>query len=704
MGTPENTKLCDFTTTNNNDFLCTPIAPPATTAEFFEIKPALLNLVMREQFSGVSSDDAAAHLNNFVELCEMQKYKDVDGDIIKLKLFPFSLRGRAKDWLLSLPKNSIDSWTKCKDAFIGRYYPPAKIISLRSSIMNFKQLDNEHVAQAWERMKSLVKNCPTHGLTTWMIIQTFYAGLNFSSRNLLDSAAGGTFMSITLGEATKLLDNMMINYSEWHTERAPQGKKVNSVEETSSLSDKIDAIMSMLVNDRTNVDPNNVPLASLVAQEEHVDVNFIKNNNFNNNAYRNNSSNNYRPYPYNNGNGYGNSYGNSYNNNRNTPPGLEAMLKEFISTQTAFNKSVEEKLGKIDILASKVDSLAADVDLLKSKVMPNENHHNKIVTTANAIQVRINENIRLMAELRARWDREENEKLAKEKNVAKVWTITTTSNANATHVAAPPTINNKRIGVSNVSTSNAKREKLPETAKTAETACDKTAEIFSNIGDDDPIALDYNGLNFDDCHISEVIKFLQKLAKSPNASAINLAFTKHITNALIKAREEKLKLETSIPRKLEDGWEPIIKMKVNDFDCNALCDLGASISVMPKKIYNMLDLPPLKNCYLDVNLADHSTKKPLGKVDNVRITVNNNLVPVDFVVLDIECNASCPIILGRPFLRTVGAIIDMKEGNIKYQFPLKKGMEHFPRKRMKLPFDSIIRTNYDVDTSSLDNT
>ena len=704
MATPENTKLCDFTTTNNNDFLCTPIAPPATTAEFFEIKPALLNLVMREQFSGVSSDDAAAHLNNFVELCEMQKYKDVDGDIIKLKLFPFSLRGRAKDWLLSLPKNSIDSWTKCKDAFIGRYYPPAKIISLRSSIMNFKQLDTEHVAQAWERMKSLVKNCPTHGLTTWMIIQTFYAGLNFSSRNLLDSAAGGTFMSITLGAATKLLDNIMINYSEWHTERAPQGKKVNSVEETSSLSDKIDAIMSMLVNDRTNIDPNNVPLASLVAQEEHVDVNFIKNNNFNNNAYRNNSSNNYRPYPYNNGNGYGNSYGNSYNNNRSSPPGLEAMLKEFISTQTAFNKSVEEKLGKIDILASKVDSLAADVDLLKSKVLPNENHHNKIVTTANAIQVRINENIRLMAELRARWDREENEKLAKEKNVAKVWTITTTSNANATHVAAPPTNTNKRIGVSNVSTSNAKREKLPETAKTAETACDKAAEIFSNIGDDDPIALDYNGLNFDDCHISEVIKFLQKLAKSPNASAINLAFTQHITNALIKAREEKLEREASIPKKLEDGWEPIIKMKVKDFDCNALCDLGASISVMPKKIYNMLDLPPLKNCYLDVNLADHSTKKPLGKVDNVRITVNNNLVPVDFVVLDIECNASCPIILGRPFLRTVGAIIDMKEGNIKYQFPLKKGMEHFPRKRMKLPFDSIMRTNYDVDTSSLDNT
>jgi hypothetical protein len=110
-----------------------------------------------------------------------------------------------------------------------------------------------------------------------MIIQTFYAGLNFSSRNLLDSAAGGTFMSITLGAATKLLDNMMVNYSEWHTERAPQGKKVNSIEATSSLSDKIDTIMAMLVNDRAHIDPNNVPLASLVSQEEHVDVNFITN-------------------------------------------------------------------------------------------------------------------------------------------------------------------------------------------------------------------------------------------------------------------------------------------------------------------------------------------------------------------------------------------------------------------------------------------
>ena len=172
----------------------------------------------------------------------------------------------------------------------------------------------------------------------------------------------------------------------------------------------------------------------------------------------------------------------------------------------------------------------------------------------------------------------------------------------------------------------------------------------------------------------------------------------------MKVREEKLKLKASIPRKLEDCCEPIIKMKIDDFDCNALCDLGASIFIMPRKIYDMLDLPPLEQCNFDIHLFDIAKKKPLGRVNDVLIMVNNNFVPVDFIVLDIECNASCPIILGRPFLRTVGAIIDMRSAIIKYQLPLKKGMEHFPKKRKKSAFESIIRANYNVDASSLDNT
>jgi hypothetical protein len=252
------------------------------------------------------------------------------------------------------------------------------------------------------------------------------------------------------------------------------------------------------------------------------------------------------------------------------------------------------------------------------------------------------------------------------------------------------------IGVEKTPTPCAKKP------KTAKTFSNKSAKKFWSMGDDS--ATTFNDFDVDGCNISEVIWFLQKLALSPNSSSMNVAFTKHITNALMQIREEKLKQKVSIPKKLEDGWEPIIEMNVNDFDYHALCDLGASISILPRKIYDMLGLPPLENCYFDVPLADVAKKKHLGRINDVLIMVNNNLVPIDFLVLDVECNASCPIILGRPFPRTVGAIIDMKEGTIKFQFPLKKGMEHFHRKRNKLLFDYILRANYELDTSSLEIT
>ena len=113
--------------------------------------------------------------------------------------------------------------------------------------MNFKQLDHEHVAQSWERMKLMLRNCHTHGLNLWMILQNFYAGLNFASRNLLDSAAGGTFMEITLGEATKLLDNIMVNYSQWHTERSTN-KKVHAIGEINVLTRKMDELIKLFAN------------------------------------------------------------------------------------------------------------------------------------------------------------------------------------------------------------------------------------------------------------------------------------------------------------------------------------------------------------------------------------------------------------------------------------------------------------------------
>jgi hypothetical protein len=73
-------------------------------------------------------------------------------------------------------------------------------------------------------------------------------------------------------------------------------------------------------------------------------------------------------------------------------------------------------------------------------------------------------------------------------------------------------------------------------------------------------------------------------------------------------------------------------------------------------------------------LADDSTKHALGRINDVMIKLHMNFVPVNFIIMDMKRNTSSPIIIGRPFLRTTGAVIDSKEGNVKFQFPHKKCM------------------------------
>src|SRR3954469_6529171 len=79
------------------------------------------------------------------------------------------------------------------------------------------------------------------------------------------------------------------------------------------------------------------------------------------------------------------------------------MLRDFITTQKAFNKNVEEKLAKLDNLSLKVDSLALDVEMLKIRTSLLEESK---ATPINAIQLQINENIRMMAKLKEIWARE----------------------------------------------------------------------------------------------------------------------------------------------------------------------------------------------------------------------------------------------------------------------------------------------------------
>ncbi|XP_071902644.1 uncharacterized protein [Coffea arabica] len=104
----------------------------------------------------------------------------------------------------------------------------------------------------------------------------------------------------------------------------------------------------------------------------------------------------------------------------------------------------------------------------------------------------------------------------------------------------------------------------------------------------------------------------------------------------------------------------------------ALCDLGASVSLIPLTVARQLGLKELKRTNISLQLADRSIRHPMGILENVLIKVQKFIIPVDFVVLDMEENVNVPIILGRLFLTTAGPKIDVKRGKFKFQIGEEK--------------------------------
>ncbi|XP_021733004.1 uncharacterized protein LOC110699798 [Chenopodium quinoa] len=127
-------------------------------------------------------------------------------------------------------------------------------------------------------------------------------------------------------------------------------------------------------------------------------------------------------------------------------------------------------------------------------------------------------------------------------------------------------------------------------------------------------------------------------------------------------------LQNTLPKKLGDPGSYSIPVKLGDIEINrALCDLGASVSLMPLSICEKLQMGELKPTRIYLQLADRSVKFPLGVLEDVPLRVGKFFIPCDFVVMEMEEDVNVPIILGRPFLATAGAIIDMKNGKITFE-------------------------------------
>jgi hypothetical protein len=122
---------------------------------------------------------------------------------------------------------------------------------------------------------------------------------------------------------------------------------------------------------------------------------------------------------------------------------------------------------------------------------------------------------------------------------------------------------------------------------------------------------------------------------------------------------------------------PTIPCSVGSFKFEkVLCDLGASVSVMPRDVFEKLRLP-LEPTGMCLELGDNSILYPLGIAEDVPMKVGHHFIPVDFVVLEMGEREKPPLILGRPFLKTVGATIDVGKGEINFDINGEKSSFKF---------------------------
>src|SRR3954465_5224343 len=286
-----------------------------------------------------------------------------------------------------------------------------------------------------------------------------------------------------------------------------------------------------LLTKKTPIDPQDVPLNSLVAQEQ-VDVNFVSRKNFNNNAYRSNFGNkNPRPFPTNNyGNGNSNSYSQNYRE-RDLPSyekliEIEKATKSYMHTQfeqnKAFSRQLDEHSYILQNISKQLESLNSDISSLQTRLTTIETHVSNMSRTQAT----------LINQMPAK-----PEVISKEEERAKILPTYHT-------VATIQVIED----VQTVSTHHTPSPTGPTNGDATTSTLDE--ETSMNIDAFKQVSLNYittslidsSDLVFDNCTLPEVIGFLHKMSRDPHTSTLNLAFTEHITNALIKVREEKLRL------------------------------------------------------------------------------------------------------------------------------------------------------------------
>ena len=218
--------------------------------------------------------------------------------------------------------------------------------------------------------------------------------------------------------------------------------------------------------------------------------------------------------------------------------------------------------------------------------------------------------------------------------------------------------------------------------------------------EDAPEELDYSNAPTPNYTVEDLVKMVSM--KSPSIEGGNeAAYKEFINQVAYRVRELELeyrKLSEKLPAKQEDIFEPTIKIHLGVNEITALCDLGASVSTIPKPLFDKLNLGDYNITELKLHLADSTFKQAMGIKENIVVQIRGSPALLDLVIVDMPEDPIAPIILGRPFLRTIKALINLHEGNVRIELTSRDPfVVHFLRKKKSKVYDNgaiTLKDNY----------
>ncbi|KAH9703688.1 hypothetical protein KPL70_011180 [Citrus sinensis] len=621
----------------------------------FELKSGLIHLLPK--FHGFAGEDPHKHLKEFHVVCSSMRPQGVTEEQIKLRAFPFSVDGLAKDWLYYLPPGSITTWNGLKKQFLEKYFPASRAANIRKDICGIRQLPEETLYEYWERFKQLCASCPQHQISDQLLIQYFYEGLSLMDRSMIDAASGGVLVNKTPTQARELISNMAANAQQFGSRQDATTRTVNEVN-ISSVEQRLDKLTSLVekfvVGNVQQVKTcgicynmgHSTDMCPTLQEEPAEQANAVG-------GFPGMPQRRYDPYAQTYNPGWKDhpnfSYGvrpsgfpQQYPPRQPTPPqsnsksgiSLEEIVKslatntqQFQQATTVSIQNLENQMSQLATTVSRLESQVLGRLPSQSEVNPKQNVSAVIVRSGTELQEPSKKVTKHVED-----ELEKNELMPKSQDAQP-------TRAKPLPIVIPPPFPSRF-------TKSKKEEQEKDILETF-----RKVEVNIPLLDAIKQIPRYAKVLKELCTSKRKLRGDEKVHMGENVSAV---------------------LQKKLPPKCKDPGMFTIPCKIGSVRVEkAMLDLGASINVMPRSIYSSLNVGPLKETGVIIQLADRSNAYPDGVLEDVLVQVNELVFPADFYVLDMEddnSSNSVPILLGKPFLKTARTKMDVHKGTLTMEF------------------------------------